>query len=104
MSDIDKDLDGAARRLKDGTPDPNPARTRNPSYRVFVEIPSDGSDEGGTPGDWRLIGAGAVVAPSRKDAIKIVDPEGSGRYLVIPEKEFNPVTRKTRVETVDDWE
>jgi hypothetical protein len=100
VSDIGKDLDGAARRLKDGTPDPNPARVKNPSYHVFVYIDDHGVD------GWRQITdeTNPVSASSRKEAIKAVAPSTSGRFLVIPAKEFVPISRKTRTETVDDWE
>jgi len=99
VSEIDKDIDKAAERLKDGTPDPNPARVKNPSYHVFVYI-----DEHGVDG-WRQItdDTNPVSAPSRKEAIKAVAPSTSGRFLVIPAKEFVPITRKTRTETVDEF-
>jgi hypothetical protein len=74
MSEIDQDLDRAADRLKDGTPDPNPKRTKDPEYAVFRQCDenADGSTLGAElsdPNTYLLI-TQQVKASSRREAIK----------------------------------
>ena len=98
MSELNKEIDEAQTRLK-ATAEKTAARVKNPSYHVFVF-----SDESGLEG-WRMLTAedAPVSASSRKEAIKTAAQSTSGRFLVIPAKEFQPVTRKTRTETIDEF-
>lgn len=71
-------------------------RTKNPSYMVLAEM---------LDGDWELLTGEPVSAPTRKAAIVAATEkreEKDGTFLVIPEKDYRPITRAR--ETVDRFE
>jgi hypothetical protein len=109
-SDLPKDLDNAQERLKTAatpgqidiegkmkTDDPTAVkRTKNPSYTVLVNTGSEAEPV------WGIVDFN-ISAPSRKAAISAATREG-GTFLVIPEKEYAPITRAVEQITVDRFE
>jgi hypothetical protein len=86
-------LDGAKQRLQAAAEKPA-TRVKAPSYTVFRFTGEENTLE--------LLQQG-VHATSRKEAIKALT-KGGGLFLVIPDKEYQPITRKVETQTVDIFE
>lgn len=98
MTDADQKLDDAKAALQAATP---AKRTKDPAYHVFEQTSEN---------TYRMLTTTTGEhASSRQEAIKRVartpaaDDSKPRTYLVMPAKEFKLLTRKTRVETVEEW-